>query len=51
MKKLLIIEDETPIRENYCEIFDEEGYKSNGRFRGKEGIELAISFRLDLINM
>ena len=49
MKKLLIIEDETPIRENYCEIFDEEGYQVMGASGGTEGIELAISFRPDLI--
>jgi DNA-binding LytR/AlgR family response regulator len=49
MKKLLIIEDETPIRENFCEIFDEEGYQVLGASGGKEGIELAVSFRPDLI--
>ena len=48
MKKLLIIEDDTSIRENFCEIFNEEGYNVAG-VGGKEGIELTASFQPDLI--
>lgn len=49
MKKLLIIEDETSIRENFCEIFDEEGYKVFSASHGKEGIDSAATFLPDLI--
>jgi DNA-binding response OmpR family regulator len=49
MKKLLIIEDDTSIRENFCEIFNEEGYNVAGASCGKEGIELTASFQPDLI--
>lgn len=49
MKKILIIEDDTSIRENFCEIFIEDGYKVIEGSCGKEGVELAMSFQPDLI--
>jgi DNA-binding LytR/AlgR family response regulator len=49
MKKLLIIEDETSIRENYSEIFEDEGYEVAGASCGIDGIKLAASFKPNLI--
>ncbi|MGA7720577.1 MAG: response regulator [Ignavibacteriaceae bacterium] len=49
MKRLLIIEDDASNRENFCEIFMQEGYDVFGASCGKEGIELAASTRPDLI--
>ncbi|MGA7720910.1 MAG: response regulator [Ignavibacteriaceae bacterium] len=49
MKKILFIEDDNFIRENFCEIFAEEGYEMRCVSGGKDGIELATKFLPDLI--
>lgn len=49
MKRLLIIEDDTLIRENYCEIFAEEGFEVRSASCGKNGIEILEFFLPDLI--
>ncbi len=49
MEKILIIEDNTAIRENLEEYFDLEGYKTLTSSNGKKGIELAKEFSPGLI--
>jgi DNA-binding LytR/AlgR family response regulator len=49
MKRILIIEDDVAIRENFSEIFNDDGYKTIVGTCGKEGIEIAISSHPDLI--
>ncbi len=49
MKKILIIEDNTDIRENISEILELAGYSCVTAPDGKHGIELAQSVKPDLI--
>ncbi len=49
MQKILIIEDEKPIRENFAEIFYESGYEVFEASCGREGVEMAKSVKPDLI--
>lgn len=48
-KKLLIIEDDQSILEDFANIFQEEGYEVSTAINGKEGIESAKLFLPDLI--
>jgi DNA-binding response OmpR family regulator len=49
MQKILLIEDNTEIRENMAEILDLAGYEVNTAENGKEGVAAAISGKPDLI--
>jgi len=49
MKTVLVIEDNTDIRENACEMLELEGYKAICAVNGKEGIELAKQTKPDII--
>lgn len=49
MKSILVIDDNSDIRENIVEILELSGYKVFSAANGKEGIETAIKFRPDLI--
>ena len=49
MKKILIIEDESYLREEIGEILTFEGYKVFLAIFGKEGLDLALSHETDLI--
>ncbi len=49
MKKVLIIEDEKPLRDVYCLILEKEGFKVNTAENGKVGIKKLNSFKPDLI--
>ena len=47
--KILIVEDEAPLREMYQMRLEMEGYKTVGAADGEEGMEKAISEKPDLI--
>lgn len=49
MKSVLIIEDNTDIRENTAEILDLAGYRTFSAENGKRGVELALREKPDLI--
>jgi len=49
MTKILLVEDNTEIRENICEILELAGYQVNPAANGKEGYEKALAERPDLI--
>lgn len=49
MKTILLIEDNTDIRENTAEILELAGYRVLTATNGKEGVELALADRPDLI--
>ncbi len=49
MTKILVIEDETPIRENILELLDAEEFEAIGAENGKIGIQLAVAEMPDLI--
>lgn len=49
MHKVLIIEDNEPIRENLCEILELADYETHAASDGKEGIQLAYQVKPDLI--
>lgn len=49
MKKILLIEDNSDIRENMAEILDLSGYDVITAGNGKEGMSLALHSRPDLI--
>ncbi len=49
MKHLLLIEDNTEIRENTAEILELAGYKVRTAENGKVGVELALQEKPDLI--
>jgi len=49
MKKILIIEDNTEVRENLAEILALSGYETQGAENGKIGVEKALAERPDLI--
>lgn len=49
MKKILLIEDNTEIRENIAEILELANYAAITAANGKDGVEIAISRQPDLI--
>jgi DNA-binding response OmpR family regulator len=49
MKSVLVIEDNTDIRENTAEILDMAGYKTFAAENGKRGVEMALKEKPDLI--
>jgi DNA-binding response OmpR family regulator/anti-sigma regulatory factor (Ser/Thr protein kinase) len=49
MKKILVIEDDTPVRNNILELLNAEGYSSIGAKDGEEGVKLAWETIPDLI--
>src|SRR5688500_3882592 len=49
MKSVLVIDDNTDIRENTAEILDMAGYKIFTAENGKKGVELALKEKPDLI--
>jgi len=49
MKTVLIIEDDTDIRESCSEILELSGYKTLQADNGKTGVELAIQYKPDVI--
>ena len=49
MKNILVIEDETPLRDNIMELLNAEGYSAVGAKDGEEGIRLAWETIPDLI--
>jgi response regulator RpfG family c-di-GMP phosphodiesterase len=49
MKKILVVEDNTQIRENTAEILSLAGYETYEAENGKKGVEAAIKQKPDLI--
>ena len=49
MKSVLVIEDNTDIRENTAEILDLAGYKTFTAENGKRGVEIALKEKPDLV--
>lgn len=49
MKSILVIDDNTDIRENTAEILEMSGYKTLTAENGKRGVELALKEKPDLI--
>jgi CheY-like chemotaxis protein/CRP-like cAMP-binding protein len=49
LKSILVIEDNTEVRENICEILELSGYSVASAVNGKDGIEKAIKEKPDLI--
>ncbi|MDH3596492.1 MAG: response regulator transcription factor [Rhodospirillales bacterium] len=49
MTKILVIEDEAPIRERVVKALNFEGYEAYGGENGREGLELAKQHQPDLI--
>ena len=49
MKRLLVIEDNEPIRENLCELLELAGYEVHKAIDGKDGIEATYKVKPDLI--
>jgi CheY-like chemotaxis protein len=48
-KKILLIEDNKEIRENTAEVLELAGYQVNAAIHGKEGVEMVMKERPDLI--
>src|SRR5215217_5011661 len=48
-KRVLVIDDNTDIRENTAEILDLAGYKTFTAENGKRGVEIAIKEKPDLV--
>ncbi|HAG84549.1 MAG TPA: response regulator [Cyanobacteria bacterium UBA11162] len=49
MKKILVIEDESFIRDNLIELLEIEGFQAVGAENGSKGVELAKDYQPDLI--
>jgi len=49
MKKILLIEDNTDIRENIAELLELEGYKVTAVANGREGLQLAKEQLPDIV--
>jgi DNA-binding NarL/FixJ family response regulator len=49
MKRILIIEDQAPMRRNLALMLEMEGYEVHGAVNGKEGIVMAHDLKPDLI--
>lgn len=48
-KTILVIEDSTEIRENTAEILELAGFKAHTAINGRQGVELALKLKPDLI--
>ncbi|MCD4684782.1 MAG: response regulator [Anaerolineae bacterium] len=49
MTRILVIEDETSIRQNIVEMLEMEGFEVAGAANGREGLRMVLQFRPDLI--
>lgn len=49
MTRILVIEDEAPIRENVLDMLELEGFEVEGAENGRQGLQRVLSFRPDLI--
>jgi len=49
MKRILLIEDNTEVRENTSEILELAGYEVLSAENGKAGVELAVNGKPDLV--
>jgi CheY-like chemotaxis protein len=49
MKRILLIEDNTEVRENTSEILELAGYQVMSAENGKLGVELAVTNKPDLV--
>ena len=49
MKSVLVIDDNTDIRENISEILEMAGYRTFSAENGKKGVEMALKEKPDLI--
>lgn len=49
MTKIIVIEDEAPIRENILELLDAEWFDTIGAEDGRIGLQLALAQMPDLI--
>lgn len=49
MTKILIVEDDKALNSAYQMILEHEGYEVKTAFDGKDGLELATSFKPDII--
>ena len=49
MKRILVIEDEAPIRDNILDMLEMEGFVVAGADNGQTGLDLVPEFRPDLI--
>lgn len=49
MKKILVIEDTSNVRENICEILETEDYEVHSAENGKLGLEMAANIQPDLV--
>ena len=49
MKCILVIDDNSNIRENTAEILDLAGYKTLTAENGKKGVDLAVKEKPDII--
>jgi CheY-like chemotaxis protein len=49
MAKILVVEDQAPIRANILELLDAQGHSVMGAENGRVGVELAHEFLPDLI--
>jgi len=49
MKKILLIEDNAPIRENMIELLELEGYRVTTANNGRIGLQLALELLPDII--
>ena len=49
MTKILVIEDEQPVRENILELLDAEGFDAIGAENGRIGVQLALQSVPDLV--
>jgi CheY-like chemotaxis protein len=49
MKRILVIEDTTNVRDNICEILEAEDYEVHSAENGKIGLEMASSLQPDLV--
>lgn len=49
MRKILVIEDESLIRENLLELLEIEGFEAIGADNGQAGVEIAKEFHPDVV--
>lgn len=50
-KRILVVDDESGIRESFTSIFERKGFAVETAANGKEGIDKAVSFKPDVIIM
>jgi two-component system alkaline phosphatase synthesis response regulator PhoP len=48
-KKILVVEDEEPLRKLYVDVLQDEGFSVSAAENGKKGLELALKEKPDLI--